>query len=392
MDICYISEYVPPSSFGGVETVVAGEASYMRKEGHTTFLITFDRAKNKIEIKEDDIFGQRYVIRHRKYSDTKSMLKKQVLLFFSFFNITDVIQVRRILKKEKPDIIHLHLVTNLFLRAYLSTKHNCIYTSHDYSLLCPKGGLYKKKGYLCKRPFFICHLWRIISMTCVPPRIIAVSNYMKKILLPYYKKPLQLIQLNNFITEEYFKNIHKKVPKARDKFIIIFIGRLQKQKGVHLLIEAFRQLAYRNVELWIIGDGEESSSLKRAAGQDSHIHFWGRLNHKDLASYLEKADVLVAPSLCPETFGIVLIEAMAYGIPIIASRIGAFTEIIADNENGILIQPGNVDYIRYALEEIIANETLYSEISKNNINKAKEYSLVIHGQKLIEIYGSILGL
>jgi len=126
---------------------------------------------------------------------------------------------------------------------------------------------------------------------------------------------------------------------------LIYVGRLSPEKGLRHLLEAVRILHQQvsDIELTLVGDGPERAALEgqaRALGLAGTVHFMGARSHDDVPELMRQADIFVLPSL-EEGFGIVLIEAMASGLPVVASDTGGIPEIVGDGENGLLVPPGD---------------------------------------------------
>lgn len=153
------------------------------------------------------------------------------------------------------------------------------------------------------------------------------------------------------IHDEGLKNIVLDTPPYR----IVYIGRLEKIKGVDLLIEAFAHLKERyDVTLDIVGGGKEAEQLKARTMEYSlfdEIHFRGEKT--DIKEYLKKANVFVYPSVCEEVFGISLVEALAFGVPCVANRVGGIPEIVIDGINGTLTDEMSAVGISTAIERLI---------------------------------------
>ena len=164
--------------------------------------------------------------------------------------------------------------------------------------------------------------------------------------------------------------------------IILSVGRLVEKKGVKYLIEAVAELVNQrgiNIKLWVIGDGECRDELQRLAGQlgvAPFIEFKGVIPNDELPDYYAAADLFVAPSVIDqdgdtEGQGVVIIEAMAAGVPVIASKVGGITDIINDGKNGILVEPEDTMSLANTLHDCVAGRDL-SAILENAQKKVKE--------------------
>jgi glycosyltransferase involved in cell wall biosynthesis len=136
---------------------------------------------------------------------------------------------------------------------------------------------------------------------------------------------------------------------------VLFVGRLERYKGLYLLLEALRGIP--GVRLTVVGDGSYRSELERLA-EGLDVRFVGFQRHP--APFYAEADIFVMPSLGPEGFGIVTMEAMAHGLPCIISDLAVHREITGGGTAAVLFRNGNVDDLRAKLNELIADASLRS--------------------------------
>jgi len=143
-------------------------------------------------------------------------------------------------------------------------------------------------------------------------------------------------------------------PKAR---LIVSTGRLVGWKGLRLVVSAMPGLA-RDVHYLAVGAGPEAESLRAHAsvlGVADRVHLAGRVEHPELPAVLSQADIYVQPSIGEESFGISVVEAMACGLPVLASDFGALPEVVADGETGMLVARGDVSAWTSALADLLAD-------------------------------------
>jgi glycosyltransferase involved in cell wall biosynthesis len=183
-----------------------------------------------------------------------------------------------------------------------------------------------------------------------------------------------------------------------DQKIIFNVGRLVTWKGVQVLIEAIEELDDKHIICLIMGSGKDQrdnneNDLQRLVKErhlESTVKFLGWRD--DAYKFFQIADIFVHPVITPEPFGLVVIEAMSFGVPVIASDAGGPSEIIQNGVNGILVQPNSVDALTSALTTLLSDEALRMSLGKN----ARETILASYTQeqetKQIEnLYESILG-
>ena len=163
-------------------------------------------------------------------------------------------------------------------------------------------------------------------------------------------------------------------------YTIGYVGRLVRAKGVHVLIEACSRLP-SNVRLLIVGEGEEDVHLRNLAairGISDRVEFQSPIRYAEMPDLLNRFDTLVLPSLKTSTwtelFGRVLIEAMACGIPVVASDSGGIPEVVG--ESGLLFETGNVSSLTGRLSELLTNLQLRNELGASGR---------LRGQKLFDV-------
>jgi glycosyltransferase involved in cell wall biosynthesis len=153
-------------------------------------------------------------------------------------------------------------------------------------------------------------------------------------------------------------------PEPGHPLRVAYIGGLSSQKGVHVLIEAFRGLE-NAAELWIAGDlaadPDYSRQLRELAGEN--VCFLGRLDRQQVADALAQVDVVAAPTLWYETYSFIISEAFAAGRPVLASRLGPIADRVADGENGYLLPPGDVQAWHAALQRLVDSPAALAKLA-----------------------------
>jgi glycosyltransferase involved in cell wall biosynthesis len=196
--------------------------------------------------------------------------------------------------------------------------------------------------------------------------VISVSDYLRKEALELGIPPDKIKTIPGGAPEIVLK-------KEGQKDSITYIGSLVRQKGVDILIEAFREVkkAFPAVKLRIVGNGVERKRLERQAESIEDIYFLG--SRDDLSEVLEKSLLLVLPSR-EEGFGLVLLEAMAAGIPIVATNVGGIPEIVEDQVSGILVEKENPKELASGILAVLENGMLRQKLIRGGRKVARRYS------------------
>lgn len=197
------------------------------------------------------------------------------------------------------------------------------------------------------------------------------------------------VELTNFKPGKAAAGIYKKYDILPDVPTVLYVGRVDPEKKVGVVIEAFMKMAVPGAQLVIVGDGVDKERLIKKYNGNKSIHFLGRVMAPDLYE-LYKVGWVFATASEIETQGIVLIEAAACGLPLVAVNKGAVSEVCLDGENGYLCKPGDVSEIADALQKILLDAKLREKFSKKSVEIAKEHDFEVTLDKFINIYKKVV--
>jgi glycosyltransferase involved in cell wall biosynthesis len=202
--------------------------------------------------------------------------------------------------------------------------------------------------------------------------IFAVSMANKQIIENRYKREVNLlyngVDIDLFKKDENIKNEMRKKYSLEEKKILLSVGRIEGWKGFNLVIEILSQLP-ENFIYVLIGKGKELENLKKLAKKlnvEDRVLFLGEIENKKLYKYYNMADIFIQPSIGKEAFGITLIEAMACGVPVIASNNGGMKEIVKNGENGFLFEINNKEDLKEKILKAMNMTFNTREYVKNN--------------------------
>ena len=170
----------------------------------------------------------------------------------------------------------------------------------------------------------------------------------------------------------------------------VFVGRLSREKGIDVLLEAWKELPIR---LTIVGDGPESGRVKGAMATNDRIEWRGLLNPEDVAKEIRRHAALISPHRGPETFGLSIVEAMAAGRAVVASELGGPGETIVDGTTGLLTIPGDVESLVTAIRSAIEDPAKLRAMGAAGRKRYEQlYRPEAHLEALVDAYQSVLGL
>jgi phosphatidyl-myo-inositol alpha-mannosyltransferase len=292
------------------------------------------------------------------------------------------VQIKKILKKEKFDILHLHepFIPMLCMSTLIQSNTVNVGTFHAYQP--------KSKGYRPLKPVFKKLLKKLDGK-------IIVSQPLYDFLNKYVPSDYQIIpngiDINRFTLEGPVKKEF-----VDGKTNILFVGRLEKRKGLEYLIRACGILKnhYNDFRLIVVGPGTRlRPRYERLAEQMGipNVSFMGRASEAELAEYYRTADICCAPATHGESFGIVLLEAMACGKPVIASNIPGYASVAHHGNDALLAAPKNPESIAQALLQLINNKSLREQMGVKGRANAEKYSWSSVSEKVLRLYGDVMG-
>ncbi len=331
----------------------------------------------------------------------------------SLFSLPAFFKTWQAIHQFTPDLLHAH---NLFPLAspsvLLAAKLNhipVIVTLHNYRLICANAVLFRD-GAECRK--CVNQRWplagilqgcyrdsrlqsaALAGMTSLHrqmgtwkhavDRYITLSPAQRNILLnsALCVPPEQLAIKPNFTDNT------PRPSETSPPAYFLFIGRLSVEKGVEPLLAAFKQ---SSLPLKIIGAGPLENAVKAAVSESPNIEYLGFQDKTVLAKILHQAIALVYPSVCPETFGLSIIEAFAAHVPVIASRLGAPGDLVTHRENGLLVEPGDVEALRTAAETLRADPALRQQLAEAAYQHfLAQYTETRNYEALMDIYHDVL--
>jgi phosphatidylinositol alpha-mannosyltransferase len=291
-------------------------------------------------------------------------------------------QVRTILVEEQFDIIHLHepvlptVCLSTLINAHAVPHSVVVGTFHAYRRTSP--------GYVPIGPILNRWLERLDGR-------IAVSEAARQTVEPYFPGDYRIIP-NGVDVARFGAEGLEPIPGFTDgRPNVLFVGRLDKRKGFPHLLRAFSlvQGSMPGARLIVVGayDPEEVEEHQRTAEEEQlDVYFVGRVSDEDLARYYHTADVVCFPSTGSESFGIVLLEAMAAGRPVVASNIAGYREVMRHGIEGLLVPPRSDEALAAALIRLLQDEPLRRRLGDAGRARAQRYAWDRLAPEILDFY------
>ncbi len=284
-------------------------------------------------------------------------------------------QVREVLEAQGFDVLHFHEPLVPFLSPTMldASETVNIGTFHAFGGFSPSYWIGSKfSGWLADK---------------LDGRI-AVSGAARHFTSRYFPGEYRIIP--NGVDLERFQRAEPYEELRDGTLNILFVGRLEERKGLIHLLKAYHRLRKRRVDarLLVIGDGPKRREYKRFVGLRSirDVEFLGRVSDEEKVRYFASADIYCAPNTGQESFGIVLLEAMAAGVPIVASDIHGFKNVMQRNVQGLLVEPRNPRALAAALYALSRNADLRHEMGDAGRARAPEFSWDSVTERIVDFY------
>ncbi|MFZ2322263.1 MAG: glycosyltransferase family 4 protein [Ignavibacteriaceae bacterium] len=380
----------------GTDSVYLNLINLLRFNGHEVIAFSFHDDHNLNEPFND------YFVEKKFLSNS----------FGKFYSFSAKNNLEKLILNHKPDIAHFHnIIGGLSLSILpLLKKYNIpvVVTIHGFKYLCPAYIFINGKGDICEDckggKYFKC-----VTNNCSPEGIIksfalAVESYTRNLFLPFHKYIDNYIFLSQFFRNkfiEHYPSIADKsiffynfidkiieIPKTTKGDYFLYFGRLDREKGIKTLIEAFS--INQHEKLKIIGTGQLTEYVIK--NKTFNVEFLGYKNWNILKEYIINASFIIVPSECYENNPMTIIEAYSLGKPVIGSNIGGIPEIILPGKTGYTFEPKNVKELSNIIQtasEININS--FDQLSRNSVKFAQEnFSSEIFYKKLMDVYSSVI--
>lgn len=370
---------------GGEDTVVANEKKLLEDHGHVVILYT----------------------RHNEELKNLSITEKILLPFSTVFNCKTYKDVKKIIRTEKIDIVHVHNTLNMISPSVYYAAFSCgipvVQTIHNFRLLCP-GATFYRSGHICEdcvSKGLLCAVkHRCYRGSTLQTLACTISMWIHRRMGTYGK--LNYICLTEFNKEKLLslKQIKKDHVYVKPNFVdafddyeisenrkkqIVFAGRLDKLKGVDFLLKAWNKLEKSEMRLIICGMGplEEWCKNYIKSHHLDNVEMRGFVSNKEVKEMLSESMALILPTQWYEGFPMTILESFSVGTPVLGSAIGNVGNLIKEHVNGSCFSVDDENDLLYAIKNLdISYNTVYEHYRD-------KYSAESNYRILEEIYEKI---
>lgn len=352
------------------------------------------------------------VVRYTVNNDGINGMNPLLLAKNTVWNSSVYRDLRSLIREQKPQIAHFHNTLPIISpSAYYAVKDQgipVVQTLHNYRLLCPNA-LFFRQGQLCEdclgKPFALpgvihgCYRGSrpasaMVAATVSFHSLLGTWNQVVDVFIAYSQFAMDKFIEGGLPAEKLaFKtNFLHPAPEPGEGQggYALFVGRLSVEKGLGVLLDAWRQLGGK-IPLKIIGDGPMAALVTKAVKEMPEIEWLGRIPLEQVYEVVGNAAFLVFPSEWYETFGRVAIEAFAKGTPVVASKIGAITELVDHERTGLHFYPSDSSDLAEKIDWLLANPHELNRMRQEaRVEFEAKYTADDNYKRLMEIYHSAL--
>jgi phosphatidylinositol alpha-mannosyltransferase len=338
---------------GGVQTHVASLTTHLRARGHHV-LVVAPGERGEAAPAEDEHLHLTGSYTRVPFNGSVAPIALQPRAW---------LQVRRVLRRFDPDVIHVHepRAPSLALAALLFARAPVVATFHAYYPPSINAALYDGIAFVV-RP-----LGRDIAVK------LAVSRSAAACAAPWVYGGVQIVP-NGVDLARFTAAAPMALPRGRK---LLFLNRLDRRKGIEVAFRAFSALAVRHSDLQLViaGDGPCRGALRELpASVSGRVTMLGDVPADRLPSVYAAADLFLAPAYGHESFGIVLLEAMAAGLPIVASDIPGYREVLRHGESAWLVPPRDVQAVVEAVTRVLASRRLSARLAAGGRRRVSSFA------------------
>jgi glycosyltransferase involved in cell wall biosynthesis len=402
--IIYCANFYPPNYVGGAELVAHRHAIALKELGHEVAVYAGNLAPK----------ARQYALKKGKY---EGLPVERINLHLDDFGVEPLRYSRRavedpfmnLVREFKPDVVHFHNLQGLSLGLVNVAREagaRTVLTLHDYWGFCFKNTTLKHDGVVCEDytkceeclPQMRDEFGKLISINvrkdffkehfALIDEFISPSAYLAGLYIKAGFPAERFNVIGNGVDVGGLSRIEKKLSNHIVRFS--YLGYFGKHKGIATLLDALRYIPQCDgLRINLAGEGSElenyHSQLKQSRNRKA-VKFWGKRDYRQIGEVYRETDVLVVPSIWPENQPGTILEAMAAGLPVIASDIGGIPELVEDGATGFLFEPGNPEKLSERMKMFLNDPNLIGTLGTNGFNKISRFTFRNQVEKIVEVY------
>lgn len=406
MRILLLSNLYPPDIRGGAEVVAADVAVGLERLGHEVFVLTGSDGPSKGQ--QDRNVWRTLHLAPPVHFDRHQPVWRQVGQLYNYYRRyhcpANAKELRRLIEATRPEALFICEITGIgvisLLKVLPELSIPIVFYLQSYLLLYARSPETEQSH--LHAPWL-----KKLLIGSLPPltftSLVAVSNAVKQEYSKHGYDPESIEVIYNGVDFRFLKpapvrNIEESenshlAHSTKKRVELLYVGRLNTEKGTLVMLKALDLLinkqGKRNLHLNIFGDGDKAyiNELQRFL-QEKHltefVTFYGRVPQDELIEHYDRSDMMLMPSIWQEPFALVTAEAMARGLPVIASNVGGTGERITHDVNGLLVQPGDEQALAAAISQLVENPEKYQRLSSAARSTVLEHFTVEECARCVE--------
>jgi glycogen synthase len=395
--ILLLSNLYPPYVEGGAEILAGDIAAGLEHLGHEVIVLTSFHGLSKTE-HEGNIWRALQLAPAVHFDQKRSLwsqFKKPINYYRRYHNAANAKTLREIIAATSPDILYIWEITgigvNSLLKVLPELKLPIVFHLGSYWLLYARSPETEQSRLRIR--------WlkqRLIGS--IPElawtSLIAVSTTVKEEYTQAGFDPRRIEVIYNGI-DPRFLTLPRSSYNEEKTCQLLYVGRIRVEKGILVILKALHLLMQDStvppIRLHIFGDGDQTyinelKSFLHEKSLEELVSFHGRVTQDELIAYYDQSQIMLVPSLWQEPFGLVVAEAMARGLPVIASNIGGPSEIITDEKNGLLVKAGDEHALAEAINQLIHDPDKRRRLGEAAHTTVQERFVIEENVKRVEQY------
>jgi glycosyltransferase involved in cell wall biosynthesis len=363
MHVLMVNNLYPPIMAGGAELIVAYLSEGLVERGHRVTVVSTcgpemepyaQETRNGVEV-------IRFFPRNVYWSfarDGQPRMRRLMWHLRDAWNRDAARRFRDIIASAQPDIMHTHVIDGFSASIWRRAQKaglKIVHTAHDYHLLCPRAFLLTRDWKLCTNPGVFCRSYRSWHMNTAEDVDLFVSP--SQFLLDRHQEAGRGLSAAAVVRNGIPLPAITPRPRRPGPMRFLLLCRLTVEKGIRVVLDAMARLPHDvGIELTIAGRGPLESVARQAAEGDPRIRFMGFVTGEAKQELLADTDHLLIPSLWYENAPVAVIEAAAYGLGVIGSRIGGIPELVHEGSTGMLFEPGSAGALASIMRRLAQGE------------------------------------
>ncbi|GAC1385649.1 MAG: hypothetical protein NVSMB33_14860 [Ktedonobacteraceae bacterium] len=404
MRILLLSNLYPPYVEGGAEILAGDIATGLERLGHEILVLTSSYGLPKLE-QDAHIWRTLHLAPSVHFDRQRSIWQQldQLYYYYRRYHYSpNATELRRVVAITKPDVLYIWEIAGLGVNSLLKTLPDlgvpAVFHLGGYLLLYARSPETDQSN-LRIRWLKKWLIGTVPSLTWTS--LIAVSATVKQGYVRTGFDSQRIEVIYNGIDQRFLnlpppQGLNK--GSSKECFQLLFVGRLRIEKGIHVLLKALDLLINEHnwlegrspaIHLNIFGTGDqiyinELQNFLREKRLTQLVTFHGKISQDELIRYYDCSDIMLVPSIWQEPFGLVVVEAMARRLPVIASNVGGPTEILTHERNGLLIEPGDERALALAIKHLLENPDKRTQLGQAGRATVQEHFTIEENIKRVE--------